>query len=288
MPCNDLFPRYSRTMKTEKKISRDRLAELNALLSQLSPKEIATVEAMISSRSKKAEDPVLAEPIEAVLGTEQGKDLLSLLKQLKETEIAFQLSQIQSLNMLVNVSWEVADVEYYPYINFEDKTRSVLAGSITEMLHDEFLEDDVPCLPVNVRQELNKERKKVEATLAALSKKKHSFSLKDSPQLQVDVVLTFSDLSLDTGYLDFLPNLDIKPKYKAQITENWRLSLEETLSEAYHEGTLENDLPVNISAQIKATDALREKITKLVSTLAKKHRWNDPSALLGECCCFVK
>lgn len=257
------------------------------------------VEAMIiSSRSKEVKSK---EPIKAILATEHGKDLLSLLKQLKETEISFQLSQIQSLDMLVNIIYlpEDTNVEYYPNLNF-GKSRSVLAANIAEIYYNNVLEDEedaclpgASCLPVKVQQELKKQRKKIEATLGAM-KKKYSFSLKEVPTLQVDIMITFSDLSFGEDFeedLIFLPNLNVKPKPGAKILSEsletllddyQKSTLEEMLLDAYQKGTLENDLPADISAKIKAADTLQEKITKLANTLARKHRWDDCATLLRE------
>lgn len=290
-------------MKTaQKKASPDRLSKLSTMLSELSDKELAMIEAMVNSRSKEvAEEPEQEISIEEILKTEDGRNLLDLLKQLHKTEIVFQLSQVQSFDAPINISWRIDEVEFQPEIQ-DDGDLSALANYVMEYLLDHVDAsrggdlNNCNSLPTHVRQELDKEYKKMDAAIETLRNKRHSFSLNELPDLQqIGAIFSFQTLEFeevgsgcasrragDATDVGFCPTLELKAKGKRKILDSW-CGLEDVLVEAYHDGSLEEDLPADIEAQIKAVDALQAKIVKLANALAKKHDWDMPTLLQESC-----
>lgn len=270
---------------TAKKSKESRVSEVSALLARLSDKDLSAVESMVKSRQPQ-------DDLDAILASPEGQELVKSLKTLKATKIYFDLSQLKSLDRKVSLGWDVeSDLEYTPRIELDNGSKKRhwnenIADELICILEDgarraessgnpEVLDD---LLPTKIRQELAKDRARVESAIKALETKKLSFGLKDIPDLHLGVVcLSFDGLDPDYNEDRFNPELSWKSKKKP---ESILASLLDYLIDNI-EG-LETDLPEEIASKIRAANTLGEKIFELAGSLADKHTGWTRSDLIDE------
>lgn len=265
---------------TAKKTKESRLSEVSALLARLSDKDLSAVESMVKSRQPQ-------DDLDAILASPEGQELVKSLKTLKATKIYFDLSQLKSLDRKVTLCWDVeSDLEYTPKIELDNGSKKRhwsenIADELVCILEDESSGnpealDDL--LPTKIRQELAKDRARVESAIKALESKKLSFGLKDIPDLHLGVVCLSFD-GLDPNYNEdrFNPELSWKSKKKPEsILESLLDYLIDNI-----EG-LEADLPEEIASKIRAANTLGERIFELAGNLADKHTGWTRSDLIDE------